>query len=52
MQVTHVSGCLQALVARSYEWRGQSPMWIFNGDVLQAFDFMSHELVQEAACSP
>lgn len=48
MSVIDVAGCLQCLLARSYEWRGQAPLCLFNGDVFCAFDHLSHKLVQDA----
>jgi len=42
--VAEVSCSLTLLMARSNEWKRQCPVYLFDGDVLQAFDFLTPAL--------
>ena len=46
-QILDIVGSLIILFARSYEWREAQPLWLFQGDVKSAFDWLSREAAEE-----
>ena len=47
MLVYNVWWCLSILLALSYEWREETRLWLFQGDVTFVFDWLSHEAAEE-----
>ena len=47
-EVADVACSLLSLLSLSYEWRAQSPVSVFEGDIYSAFDFLQCELIVEA----
>ena len=39
---------IRAIVARSAEWGQHAPVYVWSGDVLTAFDLLSHDLIESA----
>ena len=48
LQVQDVVGSLRIMLARSAEWSNEAPVFLAQGDILSAFDFLSHDLAAEA----
>ena len=46
--VGDITGSLQFLFSRSWEWRKRCPLHCFDGDIMTAFDLLSHELADNA----
>ena len=48
MSCAQITGGLRVLLSKGWEWQQNSPIVVFVGDVLQAFDYMTPECVQRA----
>ena len=44
----HITTALQLLLCRGWEWQLKSPVYVFNGDILAAFDNMRPDVVVDS----